>query len=90
MSLEKVNLWVQIVSTVATSAGVLISLHYSRTKSETKYSFFCKLINQEKRILSQYDYRKIEFGAISANEFNIGIQQVGIEFISNPFKKEVI
>lgn len=86
MKLETIKLLVQIVSTMATSAGVLISLHYSRTKSRSKYSFFCKLTNQEKRVLGQDDYRKMEFGVISANEFNIGIQQVGIEFISNPFK----
>lgn len=90
MSLEKTNLGVQIVSTIATSAGVLISLYYSITKSRTKYSFFCKLTNQENRALSQNDYRRIEFGVTSANEFDIGIQQVGIEFISNPFKKEII
>lgn len=86
MKLETIKLLVQIVSTVATSTGVIISLYYSKMKSKTKYSFFCKLTNQEKRILSQYDYRKIEFGVTSANEFNIGIQQVGVEFISNPFK----
>ncbi|CAJ1185070.1 hypothetical protein [Companilactobacillus paralimentarius] len=86
MSLEKANFGVQIVSTIATSAGVLISLYYSITKSRTKYSFFCKLTNQEKRILSQNDYRKIEFGVTSANEFDIGIQQIGVEFMSNPFK----
>ena len=89
MSLEKANLWVQIASTIATSAGVLISLYYSMTKSKTKYSFFCKIINQNDRILSQYDYRKIEYGVTSGNEFNIGVQQVGIEFLSNPFKAPI-
>ncbi|MFC6176941.1 hypothetical protein ACFQAV_08820 [Companilactobacillus huachuanensis] len=87
--LEMVKLWVQIISTIATSAGVLISLYYSRAKSRTKYSFFCKLVNQSDRVLSQNDYKKIEYGVTSANEFDIGIQQVGIEFMSNPFGKPI-
>lgn len=87
MESEKFEFVIQVISTIATSTGVLILLYFSLTKAKTRYNFFCKIINQKDQITSQKDYSKIAFGFISGNDFDIGIQQVGIDFMTNPFWK---
>jgi len=88
MKLEEIKLWVQIISTIATTIGVISSLYFSTSKTKARYGFFCKLINQKNKIIvGKENFTKIAFGFISGNEFDIGIQQSGVEFKSTPFKK---
>lgn len=88
MELEEVKLWVQIVSTFITAIGIIISLYFSLTKTKTRYGFFCKIISE--RIINSSDrkFNRIAFGFTSGNEFDIGIQQVGIEFKDHVFGKK--